>query len=633
MSRNNKTRSIRFNKKVRYKEDFDQYTLQLYRIHRPWWLLWLLLPFLLFIKCSKDITVSCTEQNSNVAIENLSVTMEYKAHCLWGNDGLFSTDSIQLTQNTDMEGKAIFKDLPCSVFSYMFYCLSKVSFIAGSDCYADVKEKYNFHYIRNVELRMLPRREDLHVKFLDKETGDVLPDGVLIYKYIEQEEEKTDSAYADAAGVVTLPRMRYCSIVKELKGTCYGYADTVRVDIPCQHMVNVNDSTIFRLRPIKERFTFFVKNKESKQPIPDALCNVSLTHPGNGKKVANRQIKSSIDGKGIAVYDNAFVLSAIAITVNKVHYKGGQLKDSTWTVEKFKLQDDNIRTIWLEPEPYLQEFIDVDSITGKPISGVENKIKITDMKETATVTEISNSNGVFPVSAKEDARIEIFSTKNPEYKSKKLTFPKFESIKEKERNIQMQPVMETFNFRTVREEKGSTLLPDCSLRVSGSISGSLPPGNSCNGEFSVTMRKYENLTVVASKRGYITNNTKIRERDCSYLQIDQKRRDIPLKLDLPPCSGGTNTPKQTNEMKHQRSYGMGQGEGDASISGDFYSEPDFLTVYDGPDTSGKILIGPEQSVAYKFFIPFHFTKGAVTVVVRTSNNDDSSWEYVVNCPY
>lgn len=630
MSKDNKTRFIRFNKKVRYKENFDQYTLQLSHIHRPWWLLWLLLMFLLFIRCSKDITVICMEQHTNVPIENLSVTMEYKTHCLWSNNSFFSTDSIQLTQNTNPEGKTTFKDLPCSVFSYVFYCLSKVSFTVESDCYANVNEKYNFHYTRNAELRMLPRREDLHVKLLDKETGDVLPDGILIYKYIEQKEEKTDSAHANAAGVATLPRMRYCSIVKELKGTCYGYADIVRVDIPCQDIVNVDDSTTLRLRPIKKRFTFFVKNKETKQPIPDALCNVSLTHPGNSKKVANRLIKTSIDGKGIAVYDNAFVLSAIAITASKTHYKDGWLKGGPWTVENFKVYDDNIRTIWLEPEPYLQEFINVDSIAGKPIPGVKNVIKI---KEMVIATEISNSNGVFPISAKEDARIEIISTKSPEYKPKKTTFPKFESIKEIEKNIRMQPVMETFNFWTVREEKGSALLPDCSLRVSGSISGLLPPGNSSNGEFSVTMRKYEKLTVIASKRGYVTNNTKIRDRDCSYLQVDQERRDIPLKLDLPPCSGGTNTPKQTNEMKHQRSYGMGQGEGDASISGDFYSEPDFLTVYDGPDTSGKILIGPERSIAYKFFIPFHFTKGAVTVVIRTSDNDGSSWEYVVNCPY
>jgi hypothetical protein len=54
-------------------------------------------------------------------------------------------------------------------------------------------------------------------------------------------------------------------------------------------------------------------------------------------------------------------------------------------------------------------------------------------------------------------------------------------------------------------------------------------------------------------------------------------------------------------------------------------------VYDGPDTSGKILVGPDKEIPDKFRIPFHFTKGAVSVVIRTSGNN-SSWEYVVNCP-
>lgn len=634
MGKDNTPRLIRFSKKVKYAEESNQYSLQLRHVHRPWWLLLLLLPLLLFIKCNKDITVNCIEPDANVPIVDLPVTMKYDVHYLWDNGSFFTSDSIHLIQNTDLEGQTVFKDLPCSVFSYLFYCLSDVSFTAKSNCYAAADEKHNFHYTRHVKFKLLPRLEDLHVKLLDKETGDVLPDGILIYKYIEQKEEKTDSARADAAGIATIPRMRYCSIMKELKGSCYGYADTIRMDIPCQSLVYAGDETALRLRPLKKRFTFFVKNRETKQPIPNALCKVSLTYPGDSKTVVSRRVRTSVDGKGIAVYDNAFVLSTVTIAASKLHYKDGNLKGGPWTVEQFKEQDDHTRTIWLEPEPYLQEFINVDSITGRAISGVKNTIKITESNgKVTTVTEISNRNGAFPVSAKEDAQIEIVSTKGPEYKQKKTRYPKFGDLKDRDKVIRMQPVMETLIFRTVREEKNDEIFPDCNLQITGSKSAMLHPGNSGNGEFSVTMRKYELLTIVASKKGYITNSTKVKSKDWNYLQVDQKRRDIPLKLDIPPCSGGTNTPKQDNEMNHQRSYGMGQEEGNASISGDFYSEPDFLTVYDGADTSGKILIGPNQSIANKFSIPFHFTQGAVTVVIRTSTNSGSSWEYVLNCPY
>lgn len=632
MAKKNNPQSIRIDKKLKYKEEQDRYSLQLCHIRRPWWVLLLLLPLLLFIKCSKDITVSCVEPIGKLPVENLPVKMEYQSHFLWNDGKFFTSDTIRLIQHTDSLGKTVFKDLPCSVFSYVFYCLQKVSFTAVDDCHVALDERRNFHYRWHITLDMEPRLEDLHVQLLDKETGDILPDGILIYKYIELGEEKTDSAHADAAGIATLSQMRYCSVMTELKGTCYGYADTMYVDIPCQSLLNANDSTALRLRPIKERFTFFVKNKETKQPIPDALCKVSLTHPGKSKHVEKREVRTSIDGQGLAVYDKAFILSTMAITASKQHYKDGQLEGGPWTVEVFNRQNDSIRTIWLEPEPYLEEFVNIDSITGKPIPGVTNVIKVIDHDGTVTeTTEMSNSNGVFPVWAKEDAKVEVFSTKAPSYKKKNSIYSKYKDIKEEEKKIKMQPVLETLKFRTVREEKPNVLLPKCTLTITGSESGLLIPTNSGNGEFSVTMRKYEYLSIVASRKGYKTNRTKVQNRDWEYLRVNQERRDIPLKLDLPPCDGGENVPKN-GQMYHQRSYSMGQEEGDASITGNFYGEPDRLTIYDGPDTSGRILIGPDRSVINNFWIPFHFTQGAITVVIKTSPYKNSSWEYVVNCP-
>ena len=122
-----------------------------------------------------------------------------------------------------------------------------------------------------------------------------------------------------------------------------------------------------------------------------------------------------------------------------------------------------------------------------------------------------------------------------------------------------------------------------------------------------------------------------------YLKVDQERRDIPLRLDLPPCSGGKIVPKTGNY--HEASYNMGMQEGDASISGDFYGYPDWLTVYNGPDKSYPIMRDSSgQPISHReipngFAIPFHFTNGAVTVVVETSTHlGTSNWEYVVNCP-
>lgn len=505
-----------------YKEKYDLYTIQLVRKRKPWWLLLLLLLFL-FVKCEKDITVTCVEPDTNTPVAEVPVTMNYTAHYLFHNGRPFANEPITRTQKTDSKGETVFKDLPCSVYSYIFYCLSKVSFTAKSQCHAAVDQRFLFHFVRHAELEMEPRKEDLHVRLVDKETGDVLPDGVLIYKYVEQGKEVTDSAKADAAGIATLPQMRYCGVVKLLRGRCYGYADTTRADVPCQRLVAACDSTDLRLRPIKARFTFFVKNKESRQPIPDATCTVTLTHPGKSKHADTRTVKTSIDGNGIAVYDKGFILATISITASKVHYKTNNLKGGPFTVEKFIKQPDSIRTIWLEPEPYMVEFINVDSINGKPIPGVKNVIKITSPGgQTETVTETSNRNGIFPVTAKEGSRIEIISTKSPDYKQKNTVIKKF---KDKEK-IRMQPVMKEVSFQTVKSIGGLPALPQCNLSVNGSISGNLPPGNSGNSQFTVKARMAERLSIKAFKSGYTANNTTVNNEPVANLEQGRK---IPLK--------------------------------------------------------------------------------------------------------
>ena len=86
-------------------------------------------------------------------------------------------------------------------------------------------------------------------------------------------------------------------------------------------------------------------------------------------------------------------------------------------------------------------------------------------------------------------------------------------------------------------------------------------------------------------------------------------------------------------MHHSRTYGMGQEEGNASIWVDFYSEPDHLKIIDG---KGRVLI--DQKVQNKNDggqnpIPFHFKGGTVTVIIETSTQNGSSWEYVLNCPH
>lgn len=615
--------------KVRYQNTVEEYGFQMRNRHFPWWIFLLLLPLLLLIRCQKDIEVLCTDTRSNTPVVGQTVSLSYIDSFLWKDRRWFSADSITLQQQTDTAGVALFQGLPCSVYSYIFHCMSPVKVSTFGECYAESEVIRKFHWTRRITMDLGPRLENLSIKLVDLETGDMLPDASLYYEYYENGQLQRDTVHADAAGVAHLENMRYCETIRLLRGSCYGYADTSRVDEPCRRLLLAADSTALRLRPLKDRFTFYVKNKFTKEPIPDALCKVVLTHPGASHQTQSRMVHTSIDGKGLGFYEEAFVLSTITISATKVHYKPGQLEGGPWAVERFIKQDEDTRTIWLEPDPYLLEFINIDSLNRKPIPGVTNEITITHPNgRVEKIREISNRNGKFSIKAEEDAEVEIISIKDGEYLRKQTRFPKFKEIEDRE--IRMMPEMDELSFRTVRAEDPSILLPDCHLAVTGSISGTLPPTSSGSGVFTVKMRKAERLSIRASKSGYKTNYTKVWNRGYPYLQESLEHRTIPLKLDLPRCNGGTNVPKQTNEIRHERSYNMGRMSGSSSIWADFYGEADYLTVFDGLGTSGQIIV-PKQLIRNKQIIPFRFTQGAITVLIETTS-DTSSWEYEVRCP-
>lgn len=523
-----KAKDIKAGKKFRYRDKNEEYVVQLKR--RNWWWLLLLLLLLFFVKCHKDITVTCIDAGSGEPIEGQAVTLNYEAHYLMDIWRVLPTDNINITQETDSTGTIVFRDLPCSVFSYFFYCMSEATFTANSECHEDIEEEHNFHFTRYVKLQMTPRREDLQIRLLDLETGDPLPDAMLYYQYTEQGEQKQDSAHTDPAGVATIPQMRICSDMNLLLGRCYGYADTTKVNVPCQELLGASENAVLRLRPLKKRFTFFVKDLYSKQPIPGAECYVTLTRP-NGYASGPYKVLTSTDGKGIAVFDSAFVRATIAIEAQKrPNYNDSILTGGPWTVEDFIKQPDSTRSIWLRPLPFMREFVNVDSIKRTmPIPGVTNVITIKHPNGTIdTVTTISNNNGVFSIRAEEDAEIEIVSTKNPDY-YRKITLEK--TFKNAKREIPLTPVMVTLQFRTI-SALNKTPLPSCSLKVSGSVSGNLPPANSGNtGVFNVTFRKGEELSIIASKKHFGSNSSKVHEQTWGYLNVSQNRRDIPLKVD------------------------------------------------------------------------------------------------------
>lgn len=616
-------------KSFRFREGQLVYDVRLRRKF-PLWIFLLLLPLLLLVRCEKELTVTCVEMETGAPVSYQDVTLSYEDHFIEKLGRWFSADTISLTQKTDTSGVTVFKKLPCSVYSYIFHGLEKGRVSLQSECYQSIDSRFIFHYTCHVTLKVDARREDLRVRVKDKETGEPLPHAIVRYSYFDAGESHRDSTLTDAAGVAVLPRMRYCSALDSLIGQAFGYYDDVKTGVPCHDLIFENDSTALRLMPVKEQFSFFVKNVKSKEPIPDAACLVTLTLPGNSMRTVSREVRTSIDGKGIAVYTDAPVVSSISIKASKVNYKDGFLADSPrgpWRVADFIPQPDTVRTIWLEPLPYVREFVNVDSLSGRPVPGVRNVITVTQPDGTRTVvTEISNTNGVFPISAAEDDVIDVISDKGGEYKIKKTFYPKFKDIEN--RQILMQPEMVELVFQTVVADPPSPLLPDCSLLVTGSISGLLPPGDSGDGVFRVSMRKAETLSIVSSKQGFKVNDITVANRDVAYLNADPYRRIIPMEWNLPPCDGGVQS-SYSGPGFSTYSYSMGQMSGSAAIWVDFYSIGDYLTVYDGPSASGIPIIN-RLYIQDDRTIPFSFSKGAVTVVIESEPN--SSGKFVVRCP-
>lgn len=593
----------------------------------PWWILLFLLPLLFLIKCNKTITVSCYEPENSIPITGQEVDMQYVPHFVYNNGKFFPSDTLTITKITDSTGLAVFDSLPCSVFSYVFYCLQEAKFSAVSGCHAAAGVKKNFHFTKHVDLVMEPRKEDLYIKLIDKHTGDELTDGVLYYTYVENGQTYTDSAFCDEAGIAKIPQMRYCSKI-DLIAKCYGYADTMRLQAPCDSFLIADNKNAMRLRPIKQTFTFFVKNVETKQPIVGATAVINLAK--KGKILDSRTTQTSIKGKGIGRCDTAFILLTVNIKASKKHFRDSTLQGGPYTVVQFVKQPPEKRTIWLKPEPFTVEFQNIDSITGNPIAGVKNIVTIYDPNgSTTTDTVMSNSSGYFHINAKEGSKIVIKAYKSPLYKPKTHIIKSF-GMPEK---IKMQPDLAVLVFRTV-EDPSWSILPNCNLTITGSISGSLTYRLISPGVFEVSFRKDELLSITASKTGYVTNFSSV--KNASYNDLDtpnQKRRDIPLTQDPPPpyitqnCSGGQVLHPFGNTGLSIVTYDMGMQNGIVTIELDFDAAPDEITVFDGTNTSGAVLFGPEM-VTYNRTLKVKFNAGAVTIKV----NGDTNWTYNVICP-
>lgn len=627
-------RAISYKKRFKFRNEQSDYIFQLKKRNWKylWWLLLIPLLLLLFVRCEKDIHVRTIDPILNNSLSDVHVTLEYTAHYLLKNGEFFFSEPITREIQTDGDGKGTFEDLPCSVFSYIFRCAEKATYTAWATCYFldPDPESSNFHYVRKKKLLMSPKTIDLGLSVLDRETDEPLAGAVLQYEYVLCGNDVRDSVATAPDGRCTLKNVPECGTVSINRVRCYGYADTTDIEIKVKTALNNPDSSKIRLTPLKQSFTYFVKNKYTKQPIPGATVVVTLTS-GNGTVVRGQSV-TNVDGKGVGAYHDAFVLAKLDLQASKIHYKDGKLKGN-YIVEKFAALPDEQRTIYLEPEPYLEEFQNVDSLSMTPIAGVRNDIRIECINgKTSREKEISNRNGVFYVKAMEGDKIDIDSDLTPYYEPKHTRIDSFA----KGEIILMKPVLVDLTFTTY-DGNTEELLPDCTLAISTSMSKITTPTNSAKGAFVVkNLRVAEEISITASKQGYSTNSNKVRNESVLKLwRAPQERRDIPLIIELPPCNSGGDAKDSPNKSRSVKSFNMGQNSGRFMLTWEHYSIPDQIIVYNCSENEiashSPIYDTGMTSGNDKVYI--EFKDGPVITVVALSNqNNNTSWNYNVDCP-
>ncbi len=426
-----KIKDISYSKKFKWDAETDEYTFRLRKRRRYWWWLLLLLPLLLLIRCDRDMKVTALDAESGEPVQGADVTLTYTAHYLADMWHFLPDYPQEFTAVTDEDGVAEIDDMPCSVFSYIFYCLSRAEVTVMSPCHAPAVARPLFHYTWNEKVKLQAARADALLTVIDLETGDRIPGATVVVK----NGSETDTLESDAAGRVRLENVRICSVLDVLTGSAYGYADTTLRDVPVANYLD-NDTARLPLRPLKERFTFFVKDVETREPIPGARAVVTLIDPRSGVRGEHTSV-TNVDGRGMGFYDSGFVLSTVHILASKPHYNDSTLQGE-YTVEEFNRQTEDNRTVWLRPLPFTVDYEVIDSMTRKPVPGVRTRITITDPAgNTETYDEVTNRNGKFPVHAKPGSKVEI-ETDAPWYHDKKVEIPSFS---EKPETVEISPIV------------------------------------------------------------------------------------------------------------------------------------------------------------------------------------------------
>lgn len=611
---------MNYSKQVLFQPDKLEYDVRMKKRRNWWWLLLLLLLPLLLLKCTQDLEVYCVDQELDNPVSDALVILSYHEHNFYKEGQFFVTDTINLSETTDSVGLATFHDLTFHVYDYVFYWLGKGILDVDPECYGLAEaEQLHVPYHRKVTLDLQAATVRLPIKVIDLETDEEIPGAKISYE-CSWTDAAHDTLTTDPTGQANIESMRYCYDLKSISCTAYGYADTIVQQIAVRPIADSASPLIIKVRPIKASFTFTVLNSISHEPIPQAQVEVKLQSRGGTSDTGSAM--TNVDGLGKGFHANGAILSSLDLLASKPHYRPGQFNWEPYPlphdVDHFRNLPDSQRVIYLEPEPFVVEFLILDSLTHKPVSGVTNDITITHLDGTQETipAEVSNRNGVIPIEAREGEIIDIISKKVPEYITKRSHIQPFVGPD----TIYISPNYQSLTFRTIIKGTNS-LLPNCGLSVK-TQNGTRQdfPKNSGTGTFTVSNVLPDDKLFIAARKGSKSNGSSINGQSVRQLMnAAQKDRDIPLEVSYDFSS--------SNAGMSSQNYDMGPGPYNFSISWNLCSGCTILTLKDGNNVIATLgYLGQTNTSASGTMI---FRSNSPTLVVLVKNDNGHDCKYTI----
>ncbi len=385
-----------------FKPNEGEYVVKMKK--KNWWwllLLLLLLPLLLLIPCKKDVTVNTVEMKSKDNIPKTDVTFQYVDYQMFNfkTKKFFTHDTIQLFEVSDGDAIAKFEQIRYTLYSRLIFMNKKAVVSGTNDCfYGD--SLYKFHKFKKnkvFKLGLSTRIYDYNFKVVNFENSQPIV-GAKVVATVELNGKKQKfEGITEPDGTVFFENYPYCGYTVAI-GSAYGYYnDTIATN--SQYLYgDLETNRTLRLRPEKKLIDFFVKDKNTKQPLAGATGDLILR--GENSQTAQTNIN------GYAAFaEEVHILENFTINASKEFYADTAKSDK---VDNWVKLTDSAKTLFLRPLTKTVQFRNISNNRGLP--GVKNMIYINGAPQSKPV--YSNSDGYFSVAnVKPSDKISIVATK------------------------------------------------------------------------------------------------------------------------------------------------------------------------------------------------------------------------------